>query len=721
MNKNERPWYRKSFFRNLVDTHINNGDVSLLASCDPAAYARNMITAGVDTAYIYASNCLGLCLFPSKIGYRHQITEKRDLFGENLAACRAEGLGVVGYLNSWSTEAYNLNPGWRVIGVNNKGSRDGDADRSWPSEGHETRFGVCCVNSPYRDYFFQLVRELCSGYKIDGLWIDMVGFWRSACYCESCKKLYREETGREIPRVVNWESREWVDYIHFKQRSVTRYARDIRSIAQEVSPGISVSLQSAGWRVGIRVGLETAYFVESDYLSGDFYGDLNAQAVDCKFLRGVTSNQPFEYMTSRCPNLYFHTMSKPISRLRQESYEAILHGGSFMFIDAIDPQGTMNPELYRTIRPIRDELASIVSKDFYEGKFLSDTAVYINFASMPNPEDNGKSPDEMSDSYPLVRRLENIAAILRKSHIQFDIITDLRLDRLGDYPVIILPGVRVLSKKETKAFEAYVRNGGRLYVSGFTGIVDEPEAENPTGSGSLLRDEFVLSELMGVSWCGLIDRSTVYIAGKERGRLFSEEKIAYPYAADGPVPKLALKAGCKALAMFTLPISSHNDGNTFVNAISDPPWERTEYPALTENTYGVGRCVYSASHIEDVSADETERFLINIMEYLLEGVGKIRIEAPECVELSVKKAEKEIRIALFNTCFPATRAPVSAISIKIASLDSTPSIEEGKPAAVHIKTGGAQEQPIRVDTVRSSTGLSVKVDNLYEFAYLVIK
>ena len=59
-------WYQKSCFRSLVDMHINNGDERLLASFDPAAYAENMAMAGFDTAYIYGSNCLGLCLFPDR-------------------------------------------------------------------------------------------------------------------------------------------------------------------------------------------------------------------------------------------------------------------------------------------------------------------------------------------------------------------------------------------------------------------------------------------------------------------------------------------------------------------------------------------------------------------------------------------------------------------------------------------------------------------------------
>ena len=62
-----RPWYQKNYFRCLVDMHIPNGEGNL-EDFDAEAYADNMQKAGVETAYVYASNCLGLCLYPSEIG-----------------------------------------------------------------------------------------------------------------------------------------------------------------------------------------------------------------------------------------------------------------------------------------------------------------------------------------------------------------------------------------------------------------------------------------------------------------------------------------------------------------------------------------------------------------------------------------------------------------------------------------------------------------------------
>ena len=174
----DQKWYQKSCFRNLVDMHINNGDERLLASFDPEAYAENMKTAGFDSAYVYGSNCLGLCLFDTETGYKHQAAVNRDIFGETVEALRKRGVRPLGYLNYWSTECYNRHPDWRVIGADGTGFRD--------QEGHEGRYGVCCCNSPYQEYFLNLVRQMCSKYQLEALWIDMVGFWRTACYSDEC-------------------------------------------------------------------------------------------------------------------------------------------------------------------------------------------------------------------------------------------------------------------------------------------------------------------------------------------------------------------------------------------------------------------------------------------------------------------------------------------------------------------------------------------------------
>ena len=695
----EKLWYKKSYFRNLVDMHINNGDDRMLASFDPEAYAENMKIAGFDSVYIYGSNCLGLCLFDTKIGYKHQAARKRDFFGETVEACRQRGIRPLGYLNHWTTECYNRHPEWRVVGADGSGYRD------WP--GHEGRYGVCCLNSPYRDYFLGLVKELCTNYPIEGLWIDMVGFHRSACYCEECKKLYFQETGREIPRVVDWRSPQWRRYIQFKNKHFNRYIRDIVETAKAAKPGIPVSVQSAGWGSADHQGYNSEFFTLCDYSAGDFYTDVRDQDVDCKFLRGVTANQPFEYMVPRCPDLIYHTVSKPMWQLRQQAYSSFLHGGAFLLIDAIDPAGTLNREVYRTFRQVRDEIAPYWEQpSFLRGEYLNDLAVYVNYESMFDPSDSGKDASQIFHARPpMKKRLKNLNAVLAERHIQYDILTDLRLGDLGKYPLVILPEIYTLTKREIAAFREYVQNGGRLYISGRTGTI--ADLDEDFEGDTLECSDFVLQDLMGVSIEGELPRGTIYIKGVESSDIFPEADISYPLGAAGPALKVKAHEDTKVLATAVLPVSDHNDGRTFISAISDPPWIETNAPVLTSHAYGQGTCVYCPVLLENETLEAVRNLWGRIIQQLIEDKQKFKIQAPSCVEVSVKQVDENICVSFLNTLAHETMAPAGPAKIWISR-----ELMEANTASVYPKG--------LVCVEAASDGCVVTVSELPEFASVTI-
>ena len=109
-------WFKKDILRNLVDMHIPNGE-GYLDKFDAAKYAANVKKSGATVAYIYGSNCLGLCFYPTKIGMRHKAAD-RDIFGQTVIECRKVGLDVVGYLNSWGSFVCDEHPEWSVVDKN---------------------------------------------------------------------------------------------------------------------------------------------------------------------------------------------------------------------------------------------------------------------------------------------------------------------------------------------------------------------------------------------------------------------------------------------------------------------------------------------------------------------------------------------------------------------------------------------------------------------------
>ena len=52
-----------------------------------------------------------------------------------------------------------------------------------------TRYGVCCPNnSDYRAYELAIMDEILSGYRFDGIWLDMI-FYLAFCACPARKKV----------------------------------------------------------------------------------------------------------------------------------------------------------------------------------------------------------------------------------------------------------------------------------------------------------------------------------------------------------------------------------------------------------------------------------------------------------------------------------------------------------------------------------------------------
>ena len=602
-------WYKKSYFRNLVDMHIPNGE-GHLEHFDAQAYAECMKTAGVDKAYVACSNCLGLCLYPSRFGIRHEITQKRDVFGETVAALRQRGIGVVGYINSWGTEVAKAHPEWEVR-----------TPKGW-AMGDKTRLGYCCPNSPYADLFYSRVNEVVSGYDIDGLWVDMVGFYAPVCGCKYCREKYKAQTGLELPAVVDWEDESFVRYIKFKKDSLAEYVRGIVAAARRAKPDISISIQCATWANPMFSGLSNDFFSQMDYVSGDFYSDRNKTDVVCRLLRNLSEQQPFEYMISRAPDLSYHTAIKDKSEILLQAYTSFLCGGSFLFIDAIDPDGRMNGEFYRMMREVKTQLEPFFKTIDYDAKILRDVAVYINFDSYASRAVNGKEISELCKDTVIPERLNRINAAFMRAHIDYDILTPKNLDELSGYKVIVVPDLYRMSPEECAKLRDYVAGGGRLYISGEASALSV-DATN--------KNKFMLEDVMGVTHKEFVDRKPVYMAPTSEGQhLFGCFNADYPAMVKTAVPVVEVCSdSAQVLATITYPLTDARDRERYSSALSNPPVERTQHPALVYHPYGKGSCLYSAAPLEQSLAVCDYDVFANMIKSLLDEVGGITLACDE--------------------------------------------------------------------------------------------
>ncbi|MCL2518127.1 MAG: beta-galactosidase trimerization domain-containing protein [Oscillospiraceae bacterium] len=647
----EKNWYKSSFIRNLVDMHIPSGD-DMLVNFDGEAYAENMKAAGVDTAFIYASNCLGLCLYPTEYGIRHSEAEKRDVYGSAVEACRKRGINVVGYLNSLATAIGKIHPEWLV-------SHDGQPN------GKHGRYLNCCINTPYRKFFLDIVREMCSKYEIDGLWVDMIGYWTpKMCDCPFCREQFFEKTGHEMPDKVNWYDPVWVELVRFREDSITSYARDIVNTAKTARPGILVELQCAPILSGPYIGLDQNYYAITDCCAGDFYTQRDGCNVISRMLYKLSPNLPFEYMATRCADLSYHTLFKPIEELTAQACAALLYGGSFLFIDAIDPDGGMNADFYKRISVLKDYVEPFTKYVDYEGIALRDVAVYMNFDSFINVSNNNTP----YIGHPaLSTRLHQINRALSREHIDYDILTRKNIGELQNYKVIILPDLPMLNEEEVAAIREYVNNGGKIYISGMTSLLR---------NDGVLMDNFMLADVIGADYNGSHEMFPTYIVPvNENKKIFDNYTEKYPHMLNSTQHKITPREGTEVIAKVKLPYSNADNMTDFITALSNPPWTDTDSPSIIKNKFGKGEVIYSSGVIEDSPQRDNLKLFTNLIKSL-HSKPRVKITAPDCIDYTIYKRESSYCVGILNHQMENIPAlPVYNITVKF-NLDKDVTVQK---------------------------------------------
>ncbi len=678
-------WYKNSYRRNLIDMHIPDWDEAFLSKYDPQNYVDMLELAQVDTAYIYTTSCLGLCYWPTKLGKMHAGLKGRDIVGEVFSLCKHRGINVVAYYNNWSRWACETYPDWQVQSIDGRGS----LDFLW-MPGH---YGVCCPNSPYRDFVVGQIKDLCGRYEFAGMWFDM-GIWPyTVCYCHHCRQRYAREIGGEIPTVVEWNNPVWRNFVRVRNQWLAEYTELITRTAKVCKPGISVGHQSAGWTVGWQSGASQEYFAQSDYLGGDFYGSISDHSMACKFLANLTQNKPFEFMTSRCPDLSEHTTVKPVEQIRTEIFLTLAHNGAFFFIDAIDPVGTLDRRVYDMMGRLYGEVKQYEPFLDAENVLVEDAGVYFNFESLINPAEEGKKMTEDGKCIPGIGDMAGLTRTLIQGHVPFGWISDKNLKNLSRHRMILIPDFVELSEREAKALAEYVAGGGNMIV--FRG----KHLFGPAGDSNVPN---IISSLLGIEYLGETPDTATYIAPTAEGKnLFPDHTPEYPLAVNGSHSKVRVNSEARTLATIILPYQDISDPRRFSSAISNPPWQATQLPAVIKNKFGKGTALFLSGTLEQGKYHVQKKILIRLVKDLA-GTLTVETDAPKSVEVTAlyHGEKKRYTVNLVNCQETLPAVPVNPITIRL-KLGKTP----GKVKVTKIPEGTAVSHTVEDETIVFKTDI----------------
>jgi len=640
----EHPWYASAYRRNVIDMHITDWDERFLSRFDPAHYVQMLELCGAQSAVVYAHSHVGHCYYPTQVGHMHAGLKGRNILGEVIDLCHAREIAVVVYYSLiYDDYAYRHHPEWCVRLPNGEGAAE------------HSRYGVCCPNAPYRDYARAHTQEICRLFDFEGMRLDMT-FWPTVCYCPYCRARFAAEVGGELSTTIDWEDPRWVAFQRRREVWLNEFAAYLTAGIKEVKPQATVEHQASTYPLGWRMGVTTGLVPANDFLQGDFYGDALQGSFVRKLLGNLTPHQPYGFETSSAVNLGNHTGLKSEELLRAKASACMADGGAFVFIDAIDPVGTLNPTVYERMGRVFRQAAPY--QPFLGGQMVQDVAVYLSTASKFDPADSGKAVDDphLSARLPHVEAALGACQALIAQHIPYGVITKRNLGNLARHRVIVLPNVLMMDEEETEALRGYVRNGGCLYASGHTSLVD---------TDGVRHADFLLADLFGVSYGGQTAESFTYIApapGHEP--LFPDYSTQYPLGL--PAPQCVVRAGpqTEELGSITLPYTNPADPSRYASIHSNPPGLPTDNPAVTLHRFGQGLVIYSTA---DLESHALHHATFAALIHRLGSPFSFEAQAPQSVEVTLfdQPEDGRLRVSLVNFQKDLPNIPVEGVRVRL--------------------------------------------------------
>ena len=199
-NASERPWYETTY--RWAQTNFVEDDP---IKADLEFWRKHWKANKIQGVIVNASGIVAY--YPTKfpLQYRARHLGDRDFYKDVSDMAKEEGIKVIARMDIQraTQEFFDAHPDWFAR------NRQGEPIMA------EGRY-IACVNSGYcREYVPAVLTEIIERYQ-------PVGFsdnsWKGTdpntiCYCDNCKKRFKEETNLELPVRVNWEDpvyREWI-------------------------------------------------------------------------------------------------------------------------------------------------------------------------------------------------------------------------------------------------------------------------------------------------------------------------------------------------------------------------------------------------------------------------------------------------------------------------------------------------------------------------------
>ena len=677
MGKHDKWWLRpvRMMRRDYVAQfeEFMNSDLDALAREDKERWHANcewvMATPGCAPGRAH------LTLFNSDKFEKLPALGDFDTLRAYLPHAKKYGVHLVPYLNMhwYSYEWAAKHPGWEQV------LEDGTPyGRKTPLYGNGT---TMCVNSPWRDWAFEMIREVMRT-GVDGCFLDGPVVFNEACYCKHCKKLFAKRTGRKrLPAYGDWTDPLWKEFLQFRADSWAYFMRDAQAAAREINPDAVIFLNGGNFssrapdlardpyrleKFQTFTGAEQFFHCHETY--NPPYRSLNL----ARFLSA--GDKPAVVFTHHALSTW-HYNPLPPAEMTTALAQSVAGGAntwfaifmhslrfhereSFEGVEAIQGFFEKHEDYYTAARPAAETAVLLSNRTLYY--YITRHGELCHDIGGGREENLTVDAGKGAKAKDIANRRAVSAAILDQeypgcldafnyAHIPARVLWDEHLtpEKLKGVRTIVLPNAACLSNKQVAAIQRFVEAGGGLVATFESGLYDEWGEPKPRRAWlRFLGIERVEGVFVPSRTEDYLTITTAELKGFDEGTL-------------APRPVNALKVGptsdAKVLALYNEPLSK-----SYL-----PLKGVTDYPAILLAKRGKGRVIYVASALfESFNRFRMDRHksLARALVRLAAGRTGLQVEtdAPGSLAVEIRSQKGRLLVHLVNVTSDMKR-PMGAI------------------------------------------------------------
>ncbi len=431
---------RDAFFGLHFDLHANERDEALGAETSAGNIRELIERVRPDWVQWDCKGHPGYACYPTEVGW-----PSPGIAADMLAVLRevTREMGVallVHYSGVIDEKAIEEHPEW--------------AARTAEGEPHGR------ATSTFGDYVDELLipqlREVIERYDIDGVWVDGDCWGAVPDWSARAVTAWRDRTGADPPHGP--EDADWQAWKDFHREQFLRYLKHWVDALHETKPTLDIT---SNWMYSTYAPVEPE--IDLDYLSGDFSPEASCDRarLEARYLAGT--EVPWDLMAwgfNRRPPAVSARQHKPAVQLMQEAGVVLMQGGAFQFYYQPTRAGHVPKQFIETAAEVADFCRARQS-------ICQDSETVPQVVLLLPADDLMRRSERVLHTGGVREQVEGALHALLDLHYSVDVLAEWNLQqRLGEYPLVVVPDAEVLAEGFREALVEYARAGGSLLLVG---------------------------------------------------------------------------------------------------------------------------------------------------------------------------------------------------------------------------------------------------------------